>query len=102
MTEEELAERLNKIVGKIVREINRAREKHGPFHSTHEAYAVILEELEEWWESVKADEPDDDELISVAAMSMLAVAELGGQNINDEYVFGSPGEDDGAGYSPEA
>jgi hypothetical protein len=69
----------------IQAECDRARQKHPPFHSTHEAYAVILEELEEWWDSVKEDKPDDAELMSVAAMAILAIVELRGKNVNPDY-----------------
>ena len=64
------------IFEKIVVEIERARKKHPSFHSHHEAYAVIKEEFEEWWDSVKADDPDPRELLSVAAMAVLALMEL--------------------------
>jgi len=67
---------LNQIFEKIVEEIARARKKHGHFHSHHESYAVIKEEFEEWWDSVKADDPDPRELLSVAAMAVLALTEL--------------------------
>jgi len=64
------------IFEKIVEEIARARKKHPSFHSHHEAYVVIKEEFEEWWDSVKADDPDPRELLSVAAMAVLALMEL--------------------------
>ena len=60
----------------IVEEIYRARQKHPPLHSHHEAYAVIKEEFEEWWDSVKADRPDPKELLSVAAMAVATLVEL--------------------------
>ena len=34
-------------------ELHRASEKHSAFHSGHEGYAVILEELDELWDEVK-------------------------------------------------
>ena len=71
---------LSDILLRIASECKRARSTHGIFHSTHEAYGVIKEEFEEWWDSVKDDEPDDEELISVAAMAVLAIKELKGQN----------------------
>jgi hypothetical protein len=36
-------------------EISSARVKYGAFNSTHEAYAVLLEEVEELWEVVKTN-----------------------------------------------
>jgi len=75
------------IVYRVLKECEKARKKHGPFHSTHEAYAVIKEELEEWWDTVKADEPDDDELVSVAAMAITAIVELQGKNLSEHYVL---------------
>ena len=65
------------IFEKIVEEIYRARKKHPQnFHSHHEAYAIIKEEFEEWWDSIKADKPDEREMISVLAMGVLALVEL--------------------------
>ena len=53
-------------------ELARARAKHGPMHSHHEAYAVLLEELDEVWDEVKRQQPDAQriiaELVQVAAM----------------------------------
>lgn len=54
-----------------------ARETHREFASWHEAYAVIKEKLDEFWDSVKANEPDLDELLQVAACCQLAIKELG-------------------------
>ncbi len=35
-------------------EVERARAKHPrPFHSSHEGYAIIFEELDELWDEVK-------------------------------------------------
>jgi hypothetical protein len=97
----ERSEKLTIVLRAVLRECDRARAKHGPFHSTHEAYAVILEELQEWWDSVKADQPDDAELLSVAAMAILGLVELGGNNINNEYILRSLDEDGGAGSPSE-
>jgi hypothetical protein len=67
---------IGEVFQKISAEIVRARAKHGPFHSWHEAHSVILEEFEEWWDTVKADQSDVNELISVAAMAITAIVEL--------------------------
>ena len=63
------------IYQKIEQEIEQARQKFPVFHSQHEAYAVILEELDEYWELVKRDECGHEELIQVAAMCVAAIRE---------------------------
>lgn len=35
-------------------ELVRAREKFHPFNSTHEGYAVMLEEMDELWDAIKS------------------------------------------------
>jgi hypothetical protein len=54
-----------------------ARKTHREFASWHEAYAVIREELEEFFDSVRLNQPRIDELLQVAACCQLAVKELG-------------------------
>lgn len=57
------------------REIEAARGSHKPINSAHEGYAVILEELDEFWEEVrkKRSERSHDrmvaELVQIAAMA---------------------------------
>lgn len=59
-------------------EIHSAK-KFPPFYSLHEAYAVILEELDEVWEITKLKKCNRDrehlrkELIQVAAMAIRAI-----------------------------
>ncbi len=55
-------------------ELTRARSRFGPIASLHEGYAVILEELDEFWEDVRSNDPDRlirayRELVQVAAMA---------------------------------
>ncbi len=49
-----------------------ARRKHPPIHSLHEGYAIIKEELDEFWDEVKRQEPSPtavvSELLHIAAM----------------------------------
>jgi hypothetical protein len=62
-------------------ELHHAK-KHGSFPSLHEAYAVILEELDEVWDIVKLKKCKRDkealrkELIQVAAMAIKAIHSL--------------------------
>ena len=53
-------------------ELGRARKKHPPMHSHHEAWGVIQEELDEVWDEVKRQQPDPQriiaELVQVAAV----------------------------------
>jgi hypothetical protein len=51
-------EALDGILAAVRQEIVRARSKHGRFHSPHEAYAVLLEEVDELWDDVKANRLD--------------------------------------------
>lgn len=61
-------------------EYNTARTLFPKFHSAHEAYAVLLEEVEEFWQEVKKKDQSPEamrkELIQIAAMSMSAVLDL--------------------------
>lgn len=46
-------DRAEEAIRLIIREYNRAISMNGAFHSAHEGYAVILEELDELWEQVR-------------------------------------------------
>ncbi len=45
----------NDIINLVSKEIKKARQYHGGFHSTHEAYAVSLEEFDELWAEIKKE-----------------------------------------------
>jgi hypothetical protein len=75
----------------VERELVKARAKHAPMHSLHEAYAVIYEELDEFWDEVRRWRPADPagpfdvrtqgararrELIQTAAMCLRAIEDL--------------------------
>lgn len=67
-------------ITRVKEELDRAYDKHGsePW-SRHEFYAILLEEVEEMWDDIKADKPLQDvlkELIQVTAMC-LRYAETG-------------------------
>ena len=65
----------------VYNEIKRAKQKHGPknFNSSHEGYAVLLEEVDEMWEDIKHDRRAEsvEEAVQVAAMAIRYIAELG-------------------------
>lgn len=68
----------------IVRaELIAARAKNAPMNSAHHAYAVILEEVEEFWEEVKKKREYRSkqkmlmELVQIGAMAQRAAEDLG-------------------------
>lgn len=69
---------------RVAAELARARDKHPTLNSVHEAYAVILKELAEFWDKVKADDHKSpagqalmvDELVQIAAMCQRAVEDV--------------------------
>lgn len=64
-------------------ECSRAEDIHAPINSLHEGYAVILEELDEFWEQVrlKAEQRSPEavlqELVQVAAMAARTAVNCG-------------------------
>lgn len=70
-------------VREVTDELVRARAKHKNMNSLHEAYAVILEEVEEFWDEVKlkaserTPEQISSELTQIAAMALRAKLDLG-------------------------
>jgi hypothetical protein len=73
-------ESYQQVLDEVLDELLRARAIHPPFRSLHEAYAVILEELDEVWAEIKAKKPDYDKLrvegIQLCAMTLRFVTEL--------------------------
>jgi hypothetical protein len=61
----------------IVKEMDYGRSKFGPYHNSHEHYAVLQEEVDEWWDAIKGNVSDCSmyELIQVAAVAMRYVLE---------------------------
>jgi hypothetical protein len=63
-------------------EAARAERSWPPFNSAHEGYAVILEELDELWAHVKANQKQRDvvamrkEAVQVAAMALRFIANV--------------------------
>jgi hypothetical protein len=51
--EKDLDKKLHRIAEAMVEECKCATKKFGSFNSSHEGYAVILEELDELWDEIK-------------------------------------------------
>jgi hypothetical protein len=65
----------------VSNELARARGKFPPIHSLHEGYAVIAEELDEFWDDVRAKDPERlqrayRELVQVAAMAQRTAEDI--------------------------
>ncbi len=62
----------NHIVELILKELSRAEAKFPKFASDHEGYAVLLEEVDELWDEIKANNRPNTqaEAIQVAAMAL--------------------------------
>lgn len=62
----------------VTDELARAQYKFPAFHSGHEGYAVIREELDELWDAIKRDDRDaaGAEAIQVAAMAIRFVLDV--------------------------
>ncbi len=73
---------IDEIMESVKIELLKAQERFPPFHSTHEGYAVILEELDEMWEEIKLHHPFKPthklfkEAIQVAAMAIRFVYDI--------------------------
>ncbi|MBW5445842.1 hypothetical protein GE107_07185 [Cohnella sp. CFH 77786] len=64
--------RIEDIICDVQLELRRAMSKFPRFHSAHEGYAVLKEEVEEAWEAIKANDPIHAriEMMQVAAMAI--------------------------------
>jgi len=70
--------KLNKVLKKVLEEYQRASDKHRPFHSHHEGYCILAEEVSELWDTVKHNQHKHGKLeaIQVAAMAIRYLVEL--------------------------
>ncbi len=76
-------DRLTKALQEIEAEVKRAKQLFPPdFHNQHEAYAVILEEVDELWDEIKKNQKNYDlpaqrkEAVQAAAMLTRLIVEL--------------------------
>jgi hypothetical protein len=68
----------------VVQEYRLAVAKFKPFHSGHEGYAVIKEELDELWDEIKKNGPSSrlkSEAIQVAAMAIRFITDICGTEV---------------------
>jgi hypothetical protein len=73
----------NELADELDDALHKAIAKHKRFNSPHEGYAVILEELDELWDEVRAWQPADSnraemrkEAIHVAAMAIRFIKDI--------------------------
>lgn len=73
-------------VADIAAEVRRARRLFPPFNSAHEGYAVLMEELDEVWDAVKANRLDAAiaEAVQVGAMAVRFVADMRAKQARDQ------------------
>lgn len=70
---------LSAIIPLLTAEMETASTKYGQFHNAHEHYAVLQEEVDEWWDAVKGNMADccQYELLQVAAVALRYIIENG-------------------------
>lgn len=61
-------------VNLVLTELTRARLQFPHFHSAHEGYAVILEELDELWQVIKEEHPLQPQRLQREATQVAAMA----------------------------
>jgi hypothetical protein len=73
-TEQDMYEkdRENQAIDAVRRELYTSTEKYGTFRTTHEAFGVLREEVDEFWDACKANNlvEMEAEAIQVAAMAI--------------------------------
>lgn len=69
---------LDAIAREITDEAERAMTKFAMFNSPHEGYAVLLEELDEMWDDIKANRVPEsvEEAVQVGAMALRYIADV--------------------------
>ena len=78
----------SKVLEMIKTELDSANNKYPAFHSTHEGYAVLREEIDELWDEIKVSKSTNanrlmvNEAVQVAAMAIKFIENLY-QNVSD-------------------
>lgn len=60
----------------VIKEVEYGAHKFWGFNSTHEFYAVLQEEVDELWDTIKKDRMDLTELVQVIAVAFRALHEF--------------------------
>ena len=70
---------INDLSPLLEKEMNYGFEHYGRYHTAHEQYAVLQEEVDEWWDSIKGNMADccQYELLQVAAVALRYIIENG-------------------------
>lgn len=73
-----MTDRIANAVADITAEAEQAMTRWPPFNSAHEGYAVLLEEVDELWDDIKANQVERSiaEAIQVGAMALRYVVEM--------------------------
>lgn len=75
----------------VENELAKATACFGPMRSAHEGYAILLEEVEELWDEVRAKKPDQEkirkEAIQVAAMAVRFLIDVCGTDTRKPEVW---------------
>jgi hypothetical protein len=68
---------LSELTPLLQKEMEYGKDRFGSYHNSHEHYAVLQEEVDEWWDAVKGNFSDCAmyELIQVAAVALRFVIE---------------------------
>lgn len=84
--------RLDLIFDLLRKEIDGAIGKFRNFHSAHEGYAIVKEELDEMWDAIKMNDLKQSrhEAIQVAAMAIRYLYDITDQNRIDNTWDGKP------------
>lgn len=76
---------VQKTLRDIENELARALKKHRTMASSHEGYAILLEEVDELWDEIKAQKEDPiairKEAIQVSAMALEIAIRFGETNV---------------------
>ena len=78
----EIEEKIDILQKEIKKELLSTTKKYGKFNSSHEGYAVILEEVDELWDEVKKKqkqynlENQKKECIQIAAMAIRYIIDI--------------------------